>query len=73
MTITEIKIIMVLAKQSLNSGMPWSKGILISKKLFCHSKRETNTELVNEIWRQKTIGKKQMSAGKNLESTNFLM
>ena len=72
MTTTEVKIPMALAKDSSNSGMTWSMGMLITKILFSYSKNKRNTELANEIWRQKATVKKQISAVKYLESTNLM-
>ena len=72
MTTTEVKILMALAKDSSNSGMTWSMGMLITKILFSYSKHKRNTELANEIWRQKATVKKQISAVKYLESTNLM-
>ena len=74
MTTTEVEILMVLAKHSSNSDMTmtWSMGMLITKKSFSYSKRKRNTQLANEIWRQKAAGKKQISFVKYLESTNLM-
>ena len=35
--------------------------------------QKKNTELANEIWRQKATGKKQISGANYLESTNHMM
>ena len=72
MTTAEVKIMMVLAKDSSNSGMTWSMGMLITKKSLSYSKRKRNTELANKIWWQKGTGKKQISAVKYVESTNIM-
>ena len=72
MTTAEVKVGIVLAKDSSNSGMTWSMGMLLTKKLFSYSNRKRNTELANKIWWQKATGKKQISAVKYVESTNIM-